>query len=96
MDFDSLNRLEVRLVLVEFLRINAWIKKWLQGVDFSRYTLKQSGYQHLPLEEKRCLLGKIQLPVTVCDDVTEHYQYWKAYVNPNPKDCCNLRNEPYN
>ena len=96
MDFDGLNRLEIHLVLVEFLRINAWIKKWLQGVDFSRYTLKQSGYQHLPLEEKRRLLGEIQLPVTVCDDVTEHYQYWKAYVNPNPMDCCNLRNGPCN
>ena len=55
-DLDSLKRLEIRLILVKFLRIHTWIKKWLQGVDFSRYTLKQSGYLPLPLEEKQCLL----------------------------------------
>ena len=31
--------------------------------------------------------GKV---VTVCEDVPEHYAYWQAEVNPNPRDCCNL------
>lgn len=89
-DFDKLNSLDIRMAVVEFLRINSWIRRWLQGVNFSRYTLKQGGYQHLSLEEKLRLLEKIQLPLTVCDDVTEHYQYWKEHINPNPNDCCNL------
>lgn len=89
-DFDKLNNLDIRMAVVEFLRINSWIRRWLQGVNFSKYTLKQGGYQHLSLEEKLRLLEKIQLPLTVCDDVTEHYQYWKEHINPNPNDCCNL------
>lgn len=94
LDFDKLNRLDVQKTVVEFLRINTWIMRWLQGVDFSRYTFKQGGYQHLPLEEKLYLLKKIELPLTVCEDVTEHYEYWKRYRNPNPDDCCNLTNRP--
>lgn len=27
---------------------------------------------------------------TVCEDVTEHYEYWKENYNYNKKDCCNL------
>lgn len=28
--------------------------------------------------------------MTVCEDVTEHYLYWRECFNPNPDDCCNL------
>lgn len=92
MDFERLNTVEVEKGVVEFLRVNAWIKRWLQGVDFERYTFRQGGYQHLPLEEKLRMLKKIQIPeITVCEDVTEHYLYWREYVNPNKEDCCNLR-----
>lgn len=92
MDFDRLNSLGIQKGIVEFLRINSWIKQWFRGVDYSRYTHRQGGYCHLPLEEKRRVLEQIQIPdISVCEDVTEHYQYWKEYVNPNKEDCCNLR-----
>ena len=29
--------------------------------------------------------------VTVCEDVPEHWSWWKAHVNANPDDCCNLK-----
>lgn len=91
MDFDKLNALGIEKAIVEFLRVNTWIKKWFD-IDYSRWTLKQSGYQHLPLEEKQRILSKIKIPViSVCEDYTEHYDYWKQHYNPNPDDCCNLR-----
>lgn len=91
MDFEELNTLGIEKCIVEFLRINTWIKQWFQGVDFERYTHLQSGYRHLPLEEKLRIIDKIHIPEkTVCEDVTEHYQYWRDHLNPNRKDCCNL------
>lgn len=84
LDFDYLNRLPVNKVLVEFLRVNGWIKKWFPDLDYQKYILRQSGYWHLPLEEKIRILEKIHLPLTVCEDVTEHYEYWKQHINPNP------------
>lgn len=92
MDFGKLSSIPVKRGIVEFLRVNAWIRRWMEGVDFEKYTYRQGGYYHLPLEEKRRLLEMIQLPeLTVCEDVTEHYQYWRDAVNPNQEDCCNLR-----
>ena len=91
LDFEHLNRLPVDKVLVEFLRVNGWIKKWFPDLDYQKYVLRQSGYWHLPLEEKIRILEKIHLPLTVCEDVTEHYEYWKQHINPNPLDCCDLR-----
>ena len=29
--------------------------------------------------------------LTICEDVTEHYQYWQENINFNKNDCCNLR-----
>lgn len=29
--------------------------------------------------------------VSVCEDVPEHWEYWKEHQNPNPDDCFNLR-----
>lgn len=91
-DFDILNNIQCDKILVEFLRVNTWIKKWFD-VDYSRYTVKHGGYQHLPLEEK---IKDIKLitgfkEVTVCEDETEAYEYWKNNFNPNKNDCCNLR-----
>ena len=91
-DFDILNNVQCDKILVEFLRVNTWIKKWFD-VDYSRYTVKHGGYQHLPLEEK---IKDIELitgfkEVTVCEDETEAYEYWKNNFNPNKDDCCNLR-----
>ena len=90
MDFDKLNSLGINKAIVEFLRVNHWIKKWFD-VDYSKYSLKQSGYEHLPLEVKKELLSQIKIPnVSVCEDYTEHYEYWKNNYNPNKGDCCNL------
>lgn len=91
MDFDKLNSLGIHKAIVEFLRVNTWIKKWFD-IDYSKHTLKEGGYQHLPLEEKKRILAKIKIPtISVCEDVQEHYDYWKDNFNPNKDDCCNLR-----
>jgi len=91
-DLPRLNALNVNKCLIEFLRVNSWIKRWFPGVDYGKYTLRQSNYWHLPLKDKLRLLGKVELPnVSVCEDVHEHYEYWKNYRNPNKHDCCNLR-----
>ena len=90
-DFARLESLEIDKAVVEFLRVNTWIEKWFD-IDYSKYTVSQSGYKHLPLEEKLRIIDKIKIPnVTVCEDVTEHYEYWRDHFNPNPEDCCNLR-----
>ena len=92
MDFEKLNAIGIDKCIIEFLRINSWIKQWLKNVDFSKYTLQQGGYRHLPLPEKIRIVEKILIPEkTVCEDVTEHYFYWRDHVNPNQEDCCNLR-----
>ena len=90
-DFARLESLEIDKAVIEFLRVNTWIEKWFD-IDYSKYTVSQSGYKHLPLEEKLRIIDKIKIPnVTVCEDVTEHYEYWRDHFNPNPEDCCNLR-----
>ena len=92
MDFEKLNSLGIEKAIVEFLRVNTWIERWFK-IDYSDYTLRESNYRHLPLEKKIKLLEKIKIPsVSVCEDVTEHYNYWKT-INPNRDDCCNLRKE---
>ena len=90
-DFDVLNNVKCDKAIVEFLRINAFIKKTFD-LDFTKYTHKESGYYHLPIEEKKALIKEIiGFPqLSVCEDCTDAYNYWKAYVNYNPADCCNL------
>lgn len=91
MDFDKLNSLGISKAIVEFLRVNHWIKKWFK-IDYSNYVLNQGGYNHLVLEDKLKILNKIKIPsISVCEDVSEHYEYWKYCFNPNKEDCCNLR-----
>jgi len=91
MDFDKLNSLGIKKALIEFLRVNHWIEKWF-NIDFSKHTKKQSGYKHLELDEKIRIINKIKIPnKSVCEDVDEHYEYWKNNFNNNPDDCCNLR-----
>jgi len=91
-DFERLNSIRCKKIIVEFLRVNHWIKKWLP-LDYSDYTVKQSGYQHLPLEKKIGYLSKITGfdEVSVCDDTDEGYAYFRECVNWNKEDCCNLR-----
>ena len=91
-DLDILSKVKCDKILVEFLRVNTWIRKWFD-IDYSDYIIKQSGYRHLPLEKKKEYISKITgfKEITVCEDETEAYEYWKNNFNPNPKDCCNLR-----
>ena len=90
MDFKKLNSLGIQKAIVEFLRVNHWIKKWF-NIDYSNYTIKEGGYLHLPLDEKLKLLSEIKIPtISICEDVQSHYDYWKENFNPNKNDCCNL------
>lgn len=93
-DFEKLNQIKCDKIIVEFLRVNNFIKRWLD-IDYSKYTLKQSNYYHLPLEEKIKMLNKITNfnELSVCEDVDEHFIYWKENTNYNKDDCCNLRKE---
>lgn len=93
MDFDKLNSLGIQKGVVEFLRVNGWIKRWFD-IDYSHYVLNSGGYSHLTLEEKKSILARIKIPrLSVCDDVDGHYEYWKYMFNPNREDCCDLRKE---
>lgn len=91
-DFEALNALGIDKILIEFLRVNSWIEKWFD-IDYSKYTVKQNGYRHLPLAEKKRLISRISgfKEMTVCEDESVAYQYWKENFNHNKADCCNLR-----
>ena len=90
-DFKKLNSLGIKKAQVEFLRVNHWIRKWF-NIDYSKHTIKQSGYEHLPLEEKLRIIKKIDIPeISVCEDEDKAYKYWVDNFNPNKNDCCNLR-----
>lgn len=91
-DLDKLNAVKCDKIQVEFLRVNTWIKKWFD-IDYSPYVVKQSGYLHRTLEDKKKLLSGITgfKFVSVCEDESEAYEYWKSNFNPNKDDCCNLR-----
>jgi hypothetical protein len=49
----------------------------------------------MTLEKKLEVLSKITgfKEVTVCEDTSEHYDYFRDHFNPNPDDCCNLRKQ---
>lgn len=91
-EMKAINAVECDKILVEFLRVNSWIRKWFD-IDYSEYTVKEGGYCHLPLEKKKEYIRQITgfKQVTVCEDESEAYKYWRTQFNPNPDDCCNLR-----
>lgn len=92
-DSDWILKSKVEKITVEFLRVNALIKKQLPFIDTTPFTYKAGGYYHLPIETKMAVLkpyiGKKVL--SVCEDVPSHYRYFIKNVNANPDDCCNLR-----
>lgn len=96
-DAEVINQYCPQKIVVEFLRVNHWIEKWLGGrVDLSRYTLKHGGYRHLELADKAYEIARLEdiIPsaeITVCEDVPEHYEFWRENVNWDKEDCCNLR-----
>lgn len=91
-DFNKLNKIKYNKVIVEFLRVNSFIRRTF-NLDYTQYTHKEGGYSHLPLELKKRLIDNFKgfEQVSVCEDCTEAYNYWKTHVNFNPSDCCNLR-----
>ena len=58
-DTERIRAIDCDKILVEFLRINTFIRKWMQGFDFSEYTHKAGGYCHLPLEAKKRYIDKL-------------------------------------
>lgn len=95
MDIQKLKGLGIDKAVVEFLRVNGWIKRWFK-IDYKPYSHFQGGYHHMPLALKIRYADKIKeagifKSVTVCEDCDDDYLYWRQYFNPNPDDCCNLR-----
>lgn len=91
-DVDRINAIECDKILIEFLKVNSWVKKWFD-IDYSEYTLKYGGYNHLPLERKIELVNKITgfKEVSVGEYVEEHWKYFRDNVNANKDDCCNIK-----
>lgn len=92
LDMGVINAVECDKIIIEFLRVNSWIKKWFD-IDYADYTHKHAGYEHMPLDIKRRYLALVDnfKEVSICEDVDEHYRYWSDNVNSNPQDCCNLK-----
>lgn len=92
-DYEVLNAIKCDKILVEFLRVNGWVKKWFNSIDYSQYSLTQGGYSHLPLYRKLELIKNVTgfKRVSVCEDEDNAYEYWQNHFNPNPYDFCDLR-----
>ena len=90
-DFNVLNKIKSRKILIEFLKVNHWVKKWFD-IDYSEYSTKYGGYEHLPLGEKIKLVNKITgfEQVSIGEYVKNHYEYFRENTNYNKEDCCNL------
>ena len=91
-DFDRLNSVRCDKILIEFLRVNPTIIGRFP-VKEEDFPVHEAGYFHMSLEKKLEVLSKITgfKEVTVCDDNSEHYDYFRDHFNPDPHDCCNLR-----
>ena len=65
--------------MVEFLRANAFIKRTFKEIDYSKYTHKENGYYHLELSTKIEFIKMLTCfeQISVCEDCTEAYEYWK-------------------
>lgn len=92
-DYDVINSINVDKCLVEFLRTKPSLEDELKDyVSFDKYTIKEGGYRHLPLSTKLEEIDKLSFKeISVCDDVQEHYDFFKKHINHNKDDCCNLK-----
>jgi DNA repair photolyase len=90
-DFIKLNNIKCNKILIEFLKVNYFIKQCF-FIDYSEYSLKYGGYENLQLQKKIELVKKITgfSQVSVGEYVKDHYEYFKNNVNFNKDDCCNL------
>lgn len=93
-DFDTINSIRCEKILIEFLKVNYWVKKWF-NIDYTEYSLKYGGYEHLQLSDKIKYVSNITgfNQVSVGEYVKDHYEYFKENVNYNKYDCCNLNIE---
>lgn len=92
-DIEQVNNIKCDKILIEFLKVNHWIKKWFTDIDYKEYSVKYGGYEHLPLKKKIELVNKITgyKEKTVGEYVKEHYEYFRNNVNYKKEDCCNIR-----
>lgn len=81
-------------VLVEFLRASAMVKKKMPWYDFSAWNQKEGSYNQLSLSAKKMLLKPLIASgkkISVCEDYTPHYRWFKENVNYDKEDCCMIR-----
>lgn len=73
-NLDRIRAVRCDKMLVEFLRVNAFIAKLLKDYDLSAYTERVGNYRHLPLAVKCDLLRALDWKgqLSVCEDVAEH------------------------
>lgn len=93
-DYNVLNSIKCNKILIEFLKVNHWVKKWFD-IDYTEYSFKYGGYEHLELDNKIRLVQNVRgfEQITVGEYVQEHHEYFRDNVNYNKNDCCNLRND---
>ena len=93
LDLNIINKINCRKAIIEFLRINNHIEKSFTEIDYSRYKHIEGGYRHLELSDKIELIKLVNgiKEVSVCEDCTQAYEYWKSNINCNANDCCNLK-----
>ena len=91
-DIDKINAIKCDKILIEFLKVSPRIKKWFD-IDYTPYSHKCGGYEHLPLRRKIELVNLITgyKEKSVGEFVPEHHAYFSTHVNANPDDCCNLK-----
>lgn len=91
-DTSVINAIECNKILIEFLKVNHWVKKWYD-INYADYSLNYGGYNHLQLDDKIRLVNLITGfdQVSVGEYVADHYLYFRDNVNFNKLDCCNLQ-----
>lgn len=94
-DLNIINGIKCDKILIEFLKVNHWIKKHFD-FDYTDYTVNYGGHLNLSLEDKIYWVNKIYDfdQISVGEYVPEHYEYFRDNVNYNKKDCCNLQIKP--
>lgn len=90
-DFNILNSIKCDKILIEFLKVNHWVKKWFD-IKYFDYVVKYGGYSHLPLFKKLIMLKNINgfNEINIGEYVKDHHIYFQKNINTNKNDCCNL------
>lgn len=90
-DFNILNSINCSKILIEFLKVNHWVKKSFD-IDYSEYTYRFGGHYNLQLDKKIELVNQVTgfEQKSVGEYVKEHHIYFNNEVNHNKDDCCNL------